>query len=138
MQQTEWGPRTGPVAALGILGIVMGSAAVMLVTDAPGRILIGIAAVGLVVFAGFSLRARPRLAITANGLVIRGWFRTQTLTRDGIRLIRITEFRRLTRKMRLLEVDTEDDRLIVFSRWDLGTDPIDVLDALTDAGYAGR
>jgi len=24
----------------------------------------------------------------------------------------------------------------VLSRWDLGTDPLDVLDALTDAGYA--
>jgi hypothetical protein len=37
----------------------------------------------------------------------------------------------------LLEVDTADGRLTVFSRWDLGTDPLDVLDALTAAGYAG-
>ena len=37
----------------------------------------------------------------------------------------------------MLEIDTSDDRLIVLSRWDLGTDPLDVLDALTDAGYAG-
>jgi hypothetical protein len=38
----------------------------------------------------------------------------------------------------LLEIDTVvDDRLLVFTRWDLGTSPIDVLDALTDAGYAG-
>ena len=28
--------------------------------------------------------------------------------------------------------------LVLFSRWDLGTDPLEVLDALTAAGYAGR
>ena len=39
--------------------------------------------------------------------------------------------------MRLLEIDADEDRLYVFSRWDLGTDPLDVLDALTAAGYAG-
>jgi hypothetical protein len=60
------------------------------------------------------------------------------LPRPAIKLIRITEFRRLARKVRLLEVDTTDDKLIVFSRWDLGTNPIDVLDALTSPGYAGR
>ena len=60
------------------------------------------------------------------------------LPRAAIELIRITEFRRLARKVRLLEVDTVDGGLTVFSRWDLGADPIDVLDALTAAGYAGR
>ena len=55
-----------------------------------------------------------------------------------ISLIRITEFRRIGRKVRLLEIDTTDNRLIVLSRWDLGTEPLTVLDALTDAGYAGR
>jgi hypothetical protein len=61
------------------------------------------------------------------------------LTRADIAGIRITEFRRLARKVRLLEIDTaDDDRLLVFTRWDLGTDPLDVLDALTDAGYAGH
>lgn len=111
---------------------------VTVVTDAPGRILTGVAAVGLLVFAIGSWRARPRLAITPDGLVYRGWFRTQTLRRPDIALIRITEFRRIGRKVRLLEIDTSDHRLIVLSRWDLGANPLDVLDALTDAGYAGR
>ena len=59
------------------------------------------------------------------------------LGRTDIKLIRITEFRRIGRKVRLLELDTVDGRLVVLSRWDLGGDPIAVLDALTDAGYAG-
>jgi Bacterial PH domain len=121
-----------------MLGMVMAVAAVMLVTDPPGRLLVGVAGLGLLIFAGFSLWARPRLAITPEGLVVRGWWRTRVLPRAAIKLIRITEFRRLARKVRLLEIDTVDDRLIVFSRWDLGTNPIEVLDVLTEAGYGGR
>jgi hypothetical protein len=109
----------------------------MLITDPPGRILVGIAALGLIVFASLSWRARPKLAIRNDGLVSRGWWRTTVLRRADIKLIRITEFRRIARKVRLLEIDTVDDRLLVFTRWDLGTDPLDVLDALTAAGFAG-
>ncbi len=138
MQQTEWAPKTAAVAALGIAAILMAIVCVTVITDAPGRILTGIAAVGLAAFAIGSWRARPRLAITGDALVYRGWFRTQTLRHADITLIRITEFRRIGRKMRLLEIDTTADRLIVLSRWDLGSDPVDVLDALTDAGFAGR
>lgn len=116
----------------------MAIACVTVVTDVPGRFLTGIAAVGLLGFAVGSWRARPKLAITPQGLVYRGWFGAQTLQRADIALIRITEFRRLGRKMRLLEIDTTADRLIVLSRWDVGTDPLEVLDALTDAGYAGN
>jgi hypothetical protein len=116
----------------------MAVAAVTLVTDAPGRFLVGVAGAGLLVFAGFSFRARPKLAISSDGLVIRGWLRTTVLPKSAIELIRITEFRRLARKVRLLEVDTVDGQLTVFSRWDLGTEPLEVLDALTAAGYAGN
>lgn len=137
MQQTSWEPRAGGIAGCGVAGVLMATASVTLVTDAPGRVMTGIAAVGLILFAGATWRARPKLAITPDGLVIRGWFRTQLLQRSDIKIIRITEFRRLARKMRLLEVETADEGLVVFSRWDLGTEPLDVLDALTDAGYAG-
>jgi len=137
MQQTEWSPPALGIAACGVLGLILATGAVTLITDMPGRILVGIAAMGLVVFASLSWRARPKLAIRDDGLVIRGWSRTKLLRRSDIELIRITEFRRLARKMRLLEIDTTDDRLFVLTRWDLGTDPLNVLDALTAAGYAG-
>jgi Bacterial PH domain len=137
MQQTRWSPPTLGIAACGIFGLILAIAAVTLITDPPGRILVGIAAVALLVFASHSWRARPKLAISDDGLVVRGWSRRQVLRRSDIKLVRITEFRRLARKVRLLEIDTADDRLLVFTRWDLGTDPLDVLDALTEAGYAG-
>ncbi len=137
MQQTEWAPQTAGIAACGIGGVVLAIAAVTLVTDPPGRVVAGIAAMGLLVFAGGSWRARPKLAIGPDGLMVRGWFRTQVLRRDVIKLIRISEFRRYGRRVRLLELETGDGGLLVLSRWDLGTDPLEVLDALTDAGYAG-
>jgi PH (Pleckstrin Homology) domain-containing protein len=137
MQQTEWAPPAAGVAGCGVVGALMAIASVTLVTDAPGRILTGIAAAGLILFAGMTWRARPKLAITPGGLALRGWFRTQLLQRADIKIIRITEFRRHARTVRLLEVETVDGGLVILSRWDLGTDPLKVLDALTDAGYAG-
>jgi hypothetical protein len=137
MQQTEWSPPAVGIAACAIFGLILAIADVTLITDPPGRILVGIAAVGLLVFASLSWRARPKLAIRDDGLVTRGWSRTNLLQRSDIKIIRITEFRRLARKVRLLEIDTTDDRLLVFTRWDLGTDPLTVLDTLTAAGYAG-
>jgi hypothetical protein len=137
MQQTEWSPPAFGIAACGVFGLILAIGAVTLITDTPGRVLVGIAAVGLLVFASLSWRARPKLAISDDGLVIRGWSRTKVLRHGDIKIIRITEFRRLARKVRLLEIDTADGRLLVFTRWDLGTDPLNVLDALTASGYAG-
>jgi hypothetical protein len=99
--------------------------------------MVGIAALGLILFAGVSWRARPKLAITQDGLAIRGWFRTQLLRRPDIKIIRISEFRRYARKVRLLEIETVNGGMLILSRWDVGTDPLEVLDALTEDGYAG-
>jgi hypothetical protein len=115
----------------------MAISCVTVVTDPPGRLLLGISAAGLILFASATWRARPKLAITADGLLVRGWWRTQLLRHADIKIVRITEFRRIGRKIRLLEIDAHDGRLLIFSRWDLGADPLAVLDALTAGGYAG-
>lgn len=136
MQQTQWSPRTGGILACATFGAAMAIAAVTVVTDTPGRFLAGVAAVGLLAFATMSWRARPKLAITSEGLVARGWWHTQVLKPADIGAVRITEFRRIGRKVRMLEIDVvQGDRLLVFTRWDLGTDPLEVLDALSAAGY---
>jgi hypothetical protein len=136
--RVAWGPRPVSIALIGVGGILMALACLLLDDDIPGQILTAGAAVGLLIFAVGSWRARPRLAMTDAGLVYRGWWRTRTLRPPDIATIRITEFRRLGRKAQLLEIDTSDDSLLVLSRWDLGGDPLTVLDVLTDAGYAGR
>jgi Bacterial PH domain len=137
VQQTQWSPSSAGIAACGFAGIVMATACVTIVTDPPGRLLIGISAAGLILFALATWCARPKLAITSDGLRVRGWWRTQLLRRADIKTIRVTEFRRIGRKIRLLEIDAVDGRLLIFSRWDLGTDPLGVLDVLTAEGYAG-
>lgn len=133
----SWGPRPGAIIAVAVAGLAMAAAFAAVASDAPGRILSGIAAVGLLVFAAGSWRARPRLALTGDGLVYRGWFSTRRLGVTDVETLRTTEFRRLGRKVRLLEIDAVDGSLLVLSRWDLGTDPAAVLDALIAAGYPG-
>ena len=135
-QQTQWGPTAGSLGALGVGAAALLISAVTLVTDLPGRVLFITAGTGLALFACLSWRARPKLAIIDDGLALRGWFRTTVLTPADLTLLRVTEFRRLGRRQRLLEVETADDRLRVFTRWDLGVDPIEVPDALTAAGYS--
>ncbi|CDQ42255.1 PH domain-containing protein [Mycolicibacterium neoaurum] len=136
MQQTFWAPKSAAIIWIGIAGLAMAIVAVTVVTDLPGRVLGIVAAAGLVLFATVSWRARPKLAITETGLQVRGWVSTRVIARDEITQIRITEFRRLARKQRLLEIDTTDDRLYIFTRWDLGTSPAEVLEVLRSAGYA--
>lgn len=138
MHQTQWSPKPLGIAGCGVGGVVLAASAVMLATDLPGRVLGGIAGLGLLVFAAGSWRARPKLAITANGLRLRGWWQTRLLRRGELTRVRITEFRRIGRTVRLLELETADDALVLLSRWDLGVDPRNVLDALTAAGYTGR
>src|SRR3954470_1143910 len=100
MQQTEWSPPALGTAACGVLGLFLATAAVTLITDAPGRILVGVAAAGLLVFASLSWRARPKLAIRDDGLLTRGWSGVNLLRQSDIKIIRITEFRRLARTVR--------------------------------------
>lgn len=132
----QWGPRPGAIIGVALAGLLMALGCATVATDPPGRLLTGVAAAGLLIFAAGSWRGRPRLAITPKGLVYRGWLRTQTLRRSDIDTIRITQFRRWGRTVHLLEIDTTSGQLLVLSRWDLGGDPLEALDALTDAGYA--
>jgi hypothetical protein len=135
--QTRWAPRPAGIAGCAVAGALLAVVSVIAVVDVPGRILTGVAALGLLAFGTVSWRARPKLAITDDGLLVRGWLRAQLLRRADIKAIRITEFRRIGRKVRLLEIETTDDRLLGLSRWDLGAEPLDVLDALTATGYTG-
>lgn len=135
-EQTSWGPQSAGVIVIGVVGLTLLAGSVTLASDPPGRLLTGIGGVGLVLFAVLTWRARPKIAITGDGLTLRGWFGAQQISRAELELIRISEFRRFGRRQRMLEIETTDDRLRVYTRWDLGVDPIQVLDALTATGFA--
>ncbi|MEB3020090.1 PH domain-containing protein [[Mycobacterium] crassicus] len=137
-QQTHWSPSAGGIAGCAVAGTLLAISAVTLTTDPASRLVAGIAGVGLLVFAGLSWHARPKLELTPAGLAVRGWMRTRLLTRGSLTRVRVTEFQRIGRTQRLLEIETDDDELLILSRWDLGTDPRDLFDVISAAGYTGR
>lgn len=141
----QWGPSPGAVLGVALAGIVFALVTVFAVSDAPGRLLGTVAAVSLLVFAVTSWIGRPKLRVIGaddvdgpvappTGLAVRNLFGTVTLAREDVQSVKVTEFRRLGRRARLLEIETAD-RLIVLNRWDLGTDPREVLAVLRSAGF---
>ncbi|WP_328389702.1 PH domain-containing protein [Nocardia sp. NBC_00416] len=116
-------------------GVVLAVGAV-LIADAPGKILLGLAAVTLLGLAALGLRQRPRLSVIPGEsplLVLRTLTGVTEYTRDQILRARVVGYRRLGRKSPMLEIDVDhlgSERLLIFGRWDLGTNPEDVYDTL--------
>jgi hypothetical protein len=114
------------------------------VADTPGRFIVGIAAAGLLLPAALGGLRRPRLALTTLGdrpaLAVRTLSAVHAYTAADIARIRVTDNRRLGRRNPMLELDVRrrseavaheashdgDERLLLFTRWDLGTNPHDV------------
>ncbi|WP_433660746.1 PH domain-containing protein [Nocardia sp. CA-128927] len=116
-------------------GIILAVAAI-LADEAASRLLIGLAAVGLLALAGLGFRQRPRLTVVPGAdprMVVRNLLGADEYAREQIIRARVVDYRRLGRKMPMLEIDVDHDgteRLLIFGRWDLGTRPDDVYDTL--------
>ncbi|MFC8529013.1 PH domain-containing protein [Nocardia sp. NPDC057227] len=135
--RTTWTTPAPALAAVAAGGVALGIAAVF-AADAPSMVLVGVAALGLLGLAGLGLRQRPRVTIVPGAeprLVVRGLTGPVSYTRPQILRARITHYRRLGRKTPMLELDVErpdhdDDRLLIFGRWDLGTNPEELFEAM--------
>ncbi|MFE3542066.1 PH domain-containing protein [Nocardia sp. NPDC059177] len=143
-QSTEGTSWTTPLAGLLVVtggGLVLVVAAI-LASDGPSRLLIGLAAVAMLGMAVLGIRQRPRLTMVpgpAPRLVVGTLTGPQAYPLDRIDRIRMVSYRRLGRKSAMLEVDVrhnDTERLLIFGRWDLGTNPHDVYDALVVNGFA--
>ncbi|MGN5237679.1 PH domain-containing protein [Rhodococcus sp. SJ-3] len=143
----EWSTPPVAVAALSAGGVVLAVAAVFAVPDAVGRILIGFAALLVLSMAFSAARQRPRLEVLsdpdgqASGIATTRLSGRREFPRATLHRVRIVEYPRLGRRVPMLEIDTlepgtGDERLMIFGRWDLGTDPRDVYDALAVHGLA--
>lgn len=115
----------------------MAIASVTLVTDTPGRVLTGVAALGLILFASATWRARPRLAITPTAWRSEVGSGRSYYDIPISRSSESTSFA-VTAAWCACSRSKRSAGLLILSRWDLGSDPVEVLDALTAAGYAGR
>jgi hypothetical protein len=136
-----WTTRTIETAAAAGLGAAL-VAALLVVDDAPGRLLLGVAAALLLALAARDVLQRPRLAAGPDGIRVRRlvgglhlpWARVQ---------VRVRETRRLGMRTVTLELDTaagpEDDDgvLIVLGRRDLGADPAAVARRLHELDPTG-
>ncbi len=111
--------------ALGVVAV--GLALAVLLLDAPGRVLVGMAALVLLVVVAHDLRARPRLSAGPHGVDVRTWTGSRHLPWPLLR-VRVRVTRRLGVRTRTLELDTaagpdDDGVLVVLGRRDLGADP---------------
>lgn len=127
-------PRPAGVALI-VGGVVLAVAAVASLSDPGGTVIMGVAAVLLVVLGSTALVVRPRLAVSPSRLRLRTIRGESEYTPSEITRIRVVATARLGRKTPTLEFDLPNDRLVVLGRWDLGTHPEDVVDALEQAGF---
>jgi hypothetical protein len=123
----HWSVRTVETGLAALAGLLLLGVAVL--ADTPGRLLGGIAGVGLLALASSDLAWRPRLTATGSGLQVRVPGRTARLPWAAITAVRVDERQRLGRTSRTLEIDADDD-LFVLGRRSLGTDPREVADAV--------
>lgn len=102
--------------------------------DRTGQLMAGLATVGMLAWAVFGTRARPRLQADAGGVTIGGILRARHHPWPLVADVRVTRLRRWGRESRLLEIETRTadgaERLLVLGRLDLDADPRDVLDEL--------
>jgi hypothetical protein len=130
---TAWSPSSALITTTWVLAVA--TLAYTVFSDDPiGRLVTGVATIGLVVFALFGTIARPRLAVDVNGIQIRRMSGRQHLPWGSVR-ISVSSTRRMGRQVSLLELDTDNDDdpdggLIVLGWLDLGTEPEQVAAAL--------
>ena len=120
-----------PLPPLVGLAWVLASAAVawvLLTADRPGRLLLSVVALVLVWIGLFGTVARPRLHADAAGITVRGLTGRRHWTWAEVN-VRLVHTRRFGREVATVELDAESD-LVVLGRFDLGADPVDVVEAI--------
>lgn len=123
----SWAPR----APLIVLAWVFATACVVwvvLTDDVPGRVLLTVGAVVFALIGVFGTVARPRLVADYGGITLRGLTGRRHWTWAEVN-VRLVHTRRLGRQVATVELDADPD-LVVLGWFDLGADPVDVVDAI--------
>ncbi len=148
----QWSTPRLAAGALLAAGVVLLLCAVFVASDAVGSVIIGVAGLMLLGFGAYASLIRPRLELSAGPqLTIRRIGGAVTLTPADVERVRLLTMRRIGRRSGQLEIDyfpagtdhdterggteREESMLVVFSRWDLGADLLDVSEALDHAGF---
>lgn len=128
-----WAAPAGAVVLGAVAALGLGAWAVT-AADPAGRLLVGLAALALAGATLVGAVARPRLAARPDGLALRTLGGTRSWPWVRVDAVRVVRLRRLGMPGSYVEVDARDDdgteRLLVLGRLELGTDPVDVAEAL--------
>jgi hypothetical protein len=124
----HWSPRAAETAALAAVGL--GLALAVPLVDPVGRVLVGAAALLVLLLAARDALLRPRLSAGPDGVDVRTLAGRRHLPWPGLR-VRVRNTRRWGLRGRTLELDTaagpdDDGVLVLLGRRDLGADPEDV------------
>jgi hypothetical protein len=131
---TSWSPRPVETALAGGAGLVLLLLAAL--ADPAGRLLLGVAALGLLGLAAADLALRPRLAADPAGLQIRTAGGRHRLPWAAVDRVDVDEHTRYGLTSRTLELES-GELLLVLGRRTLGADPRDVAGELARIRYTG-
>jgi Bacterial PH domain len=123
----QWSPRPVETAAAILAGLVVLLLAVL--ADPAGRLLLGVAALGLLTLGAADLALRPRLAADRTGIQVRTLASRHRLPWSAIRRLDVDEHTRYGLTSRTLELEA-GELLVVLGKRTLGADPRDVADTL--------
>jgi Bacterial PH domain len=131
---TEWSPRPVETAALLLGGLVV--LLLALLADPAGRLLLGVAALGLILVALADVALRPRLSADRAGVQVRTLASRHRLPWSAIDRVAVDEHTRYGLTSRTLELEA-GELFVVLGKRSLGADPRDVADMLARLRYIG-
>jgi hypothetical protein len=131
----QWSPRPAETAVAFVAGLVVLLFAV-LADDPAGRILLGVAALGLFTVAVADVALRPRLAADRTGVQVRTLASRHRLPWSAVERVDVDEHTRYGLTSRTLELEA-GELFVVLGKRTLGADPRDVADVLARIRYTG-
>lgn len=135
-----WGSPRVALAAIALLATAAGAGAAWFVSvgDPTGALLIGVLAVALLAVTLYGIALNPRLAADAHGIRVKTATGTVDLPWQAVN-VAVIRTSRLGRDVDTLELELEradapgtEPTLVVLGRFELGADPVDVLDRLCE------
>jgi Bacterial PH domain len=128
----QWSPRPAQTAAAILAGLVVLVLAVL--ADPAGRLLLGVAALGLLAVGAADLLLRPRLAADRAGIQVRTLASRHRLPWSAIKRVDVDEHTRYGLTSRTLELEA-GELFVVLGKRALGADPREVADTLARIRY---
>ena len=128
----QWSPRPVETAVAILVGLVV--LLLALLADPGGRLLLGVAALGLLAVGAADVLLRPRLAADRAGIRVRTLASRHHLPWSAIGRVEVDEHTRYGLTSRTLELEA-GELFVVLSKRTLGADPRDVADTLARLRY---